>query len=193
VLALEYLQRFTRWLHCRAHSNWIFSALFSCTLTGPSSAARVRYVERASCLGLACHANMDLLMPNLHRIAGPTNDSASSTGDWSPPFCTLAASPSTFCSKSTFCTLCCLGCAVPWFQDKSRGPCDMASALTPSNTTHSVRHARMSEESSFQGKSLDFLYFLSLGALMVVGLAIATSARVAFLSSSLNFMLIYVW
>ncbi len=51
----------------------------------------------------------------------------------------------------------------------------------------------MTEEATFRGQSVDFSYFLVYGCASILLVAVLTSARVSFLSSSLNFMLIYVW
>lgn len=58
-----------------------------------------------------------------------------------------------------------------------------------------VRYCRMLEEGSFRGSSLDFLWFLVLGACAIVGSAVVISpyAQLPLLSSPLSFMLVYLW
>jgi len=54
-----------------------------------------------------------------------------------------------------------------------------------------MRYCKSLEEGSFRNKSVDFLWMLLFGAMLL--LAMAPLAKVQFLGTSLNFMLVYVW
>ena len=54
-----------------------------------------------------------------------------------------------------------------------------------------MRYCKSLEEGSFRNKSVDFLWMLLFGAMVL--LVMAPIAKVQFLGTSLNFMLVYVW
>jgi Derlin-2/3 len=54
-----------------------------------------------------------------------------------------------------------------------------------------IRYCKSLEEGSFRNRSADFLWMLLLGAAMLT--CMAPFAKVQFLGTSLNFMLVYVW
>uniref|UniRef100_A0A7S0Y8K7 Derlin n=1 Tax=Polytomella parva TaxID=51329 RepID=A0A7S0Y8K7_9CHLO len=54
-----------------------------------------------------------------------------------------------------------------------------------------IKYSKSLEEESFRGRSADFLWMLTLGALLLT--AMAHVAPVQFLGSSLTFMMVYVW
>eukprot|EP00889_Picochlorum_renovo_P008870 jgi/Picre1/35900/NNA_003358.t1 len=54
-----------------------------------------------------------------------------------------------------------------------------------------IRYSKSLEEGSFRNKSADFLWMLVFGGIMLT--AMAPVAKVQFLGTSLNFMLVYVW
>jgi len=54
-----------------------------------------------------------------------------------------------------------------------------------------IRYCKSLEEGSFRNRNADFLWMLLLGAAMLT--CMAPFAKVQFLGTSLNFMLVYVW
>ena len=54
-----------------------------------------------------------------------------------------------------------------------------------------LRYCKSLEEGSFRNKSADFLWMLVFGGMMLTGMA--PFAKVQFLGTSLNFMMVYVW
>ncbi|KAJ0395721.1 hypothetical protein P43SY_006369 [Pythium insidiosum] len=53
------------------------------------------------------------------------------------------------------------------------------------------RYTRLLEEGSFRGRTADFVYMLTIGAVIIV--LVAPFVNIHFLGSSLTFMMIYVW